>query len=506
MSQKWVIRITVLVLIAALSWQRYTLFQHFNAVYTDDDQTTMWLAATDLAQGNIHTPFFYGQNYNNMLVAWLCAIPIRLGLSVVDVFPIAANVVGVLPLIFVLLSFRKSGAHLLLLLTAFWLMLPSEFHLILSMGRGFAGGIVLLTAGWWLATYSDMWCKNIGIMLMLISPIMSKNVMMILAPLVLAQIIHQRKVWKTWTRYIPGVLLALVLAICISWYKQSTESQMVHHMWDMDLSFDYMRVGLEQLNVRLAYLAPFSPNGWLSLSVMLVLGLIFVVFKRDPRSWIVSFSVLFFILFSLVINKSADGTSNLFFPYTRLYVGVPISLMLAIGFGVPSRILKSKIAFVLILIGGMMGLGYLNHTIDDVVTTGIRESTGHVEITRIDNLCRECDNLEALRKRTHADVIVFIDKAAKYNYGCSALNHEMLTIHPGYDRRVWRTEELMKDTFPTVLWLDWSLQLDQHLIHHSGQVMEVDSTSFPAYLLVNNHQSLLEICRDNQLALPEILK
>ena len=63
----------IIVSIIVLAYRAW-LLHIFGFVYTDSDQTIMWIGAKHYSQGLFYEPRFYGQAYNTMLEA-LLAVP-----------------------------------------------------------------------------------------------------------------------------------------------------------------------------------------------------------------------------------------------------------------------------------------------------------------------------------------------------------------------------------------------------------------------------------------------
>lgn len=460
------------------------------------------MAAQDIAKGQIHTPFFYGQLYNNMLSAWLAVPLLWLNISPQVAVPIASNAIGFIPIVFiVMLLIRKRSISAAVVALSIWLLIPIDYQLVGSMARGFSGGLAILSIGiyFWFASNKRLG-QNVGLLLMGVSPILNPNALLFLLPILLVSWLEGRFTRLKWTYFGFGVGLIVITHLLSFIYKKTNIAHAIHHAWTLEFSFDVWQKGLHNIAIQLTHVFPFAYNGFVTLFGLVIFTLLIWKYNRkSPWSWALLASLLVVIL-SLGLNKAADGSSNLFFPYSRMYLGLPLVLILALGYSLPVK-LPGRVLLILVVIGFASTFLKVNN-IERRVEKGVKYNEGKVEVTMIDLLCHRCEVLKQLVDTLNADIVVFYNKTAKYNYGCTVVLDSFVSIHPNYDRRIWEYHNKMTTVYDRILWLDWNLSLDTVLNRTKGVFTKVENVSFPAWIHTENTQSLEEIYLQNDLVLP----
>ncbi|MFT7591685.1 MAG: hypothetical protein ACI9UJ_001614, partial [bacterium] len=209
-------------------------------------------------------------------------------------------------------------------------------------------------------------------------------------------------------------------------------------------------------------------------------------------------TVILFLLATLSLNKTLDGTYSTFFPYSRMYLALPFVLVLALHFVVTS---KRAIVTYLIFVVGVVGFVYQLYDVPIKAKASVRGNTGVVQVIRIDKLCLECVEMSAMQDRYEADLLVFHYKTDEYTYGCKALQPSLQTLYPEYDRRYWSFAKHADTAYNTVLFLDWSLKLPEVLTKFEGNFKAIEGIHYPAFLMTDNSQSIIELYTVNSLRL-----
>ncbi|MFT5725333.1 MAG: hypothetical protein ACI9JN_002458 [Bacteroidia bacterium] len=483
---------------------RILVHVHFNSVFVDGDQTITWLSAVDKANGLWYTPYFYGQFYNISMEAILSAPFIALGGKVQHVVPIVSNIIGVLPyFIGAFYLVRKQAVVPAIGLICLGIILPAQYHFVTAMARGFSGGLAVFSFGFLLTGSKHSVIRIIGFTCLFSSYLVNPNVLIIMVPLALLWfynliLIKQLRGIKT----ILPIVLGLVGTICVYFWIQQFNNPMysVHNLWKLHVSWDYFAKSIKSLDARFLYLFPFLPKiGSLVLgTLVLILG--YLIFKKNRTGVVVVGLTILFILSTLALNKTMDGTDSTFFPYSRMYLALPF--VLSLGYYLLLKEVKNKKRHVVVLVViGLVGLVYQFSDVPKKAIVSVRKNSGVVQVLRINKLCVECEKLKSLQQKFNADVMVFHSKTDEYLYGCKALEPSISTLYPKYDRRYWTFAKHADTVYNTVLFLDWSLQLDEKMIEYTGTFKHLKNLPYPAYLLSNNTESIIDLYRNNNFAL-----
>lgn len=296
---------------------RVLVHVYFTGVYVDGDQTISWLGAVDKANGDWYTPYFYGQFYNISVESILSAPFIAMGFGVASVVPIISNMIGVAPFLFgAWFLYRRKLKNTAVILLCLCIILPAQYHFVTAMARGFAGGLAVFAVGLWLTGYQAKIIRPIGYALICVSYIVNPNVLIILAPLSLVWLLNIKNEdgRLTFNRLLP-VLIGIGLAsITFLWIQSFNVAHYeVHRLWNLEVSFSYLRKSLESLDARFLYLFPFLPKiGSLLLVLLVAINVILIVKKKRYEAGVMALSIVFVVV-TLAVNKTSDGTYSTFF-------------------------------------------------------------------------------------------------------------------------------------------------------------------------------------------------
>ncbi len=490
------------ILLISFVFLQIQIYLNFNGVYVDGDQTISWLSAVDKANGNWYTSYFYGQFYNISLEAIFSAPFIAMGFPVHKVVPITSSIIGALP--FLLGSFyflKKRQYELANLVLCIGLILPVQYHFMTVMSRGFSGGLALLSIGFFLLSFRKYALQYLGFTLMFFSYFVNPNVLIVLVPLITFKLLSNIFEKKTFDKRfyviaILGILSALGLLQIVN--LQNHPNYVVHHLWDIVIRWEYFVENVQTIDSRFSNLFPFfKKHGSLYIAVF-VLTTGYYVVKKNQKAWLLSLSTLCFLLVTLAVNKTTDGTLSTFYPYSRMYLGLPFLLILVYHVLFEKKSDNTKRLLVIAFVG-LIGGTFSIIGVPEQSKVTVRKNSGVVQVIPIDRLCKTCDDIEKLQQKTDADLVVFYYKTDEFIYGCSALNNEFNAIYPEYDRRYWTFKEFGLTPYRTILFLDWSVTLDKKLIQYNGELTKLEGVHFPAYLLRNNTQSVVDLFEQNNL-------
>ena len=255
---------------------RVHLLFNFQFDIADIDQMILWHGVKDYAAGIFHEPFFYGQDYNLMVEAFLAVPLIWLGIKPQVALPIITLLLSLLPFIlFGIFFLRQQNLIAATLLFAWPAFMPIEYTMIASMPRGFVSGIAVASLAsfclqnpssiWsnvWLAIVApvSLWiCPNSSILLAFIVPYLwTKN-------------------WKRWQFYVlPSVRknkpVALGLTFCVLACLAALGHSRIYSGLD-HVFFSYTR-------------------NWLSVPIVMALSVGLLINKNLGRVWLLSAIIL----------------------------------------------------------------------------------------------------------------------------------------------------------------------------------------------------------------------
>ena len=456
-------------------------FHHFAKSHADSDQTLFWLYARDLSEGQFRTPFLYGQDYNIPLESILAAPGVYLGANPMALLPLIGLLMQLIPfLLLAHLAHKRKNylSALLCLLTA--ILLPVEWS-IMSMPRGFIGGIFLAAiAAYLLLRFQSRKSHILGYFLAGLALLVSPNAVILLLPALLVLLLN--KAPKIGEALLAGIPLALCY-IGLQWFINYHQPCLVHQSWNIEWTAGYFTQAMSHFPAFFKALFPiFYEMGVLIL--LLLVGIIILAIRTKNRVVLAaSFILLLFILFSLGINKVNDGTASVFFPYSRMFLALPYACLLLIiysekkGYKPTARVLAS-IAFLAIAgfsVEQVLGSQRINRA--------MQTNSDVVQLFQNKSLQKDCESLQELLHDQNAELLVVLSKADQYVFGCDALNH-LKTLHPNYERRWWLEQQYRPINLKEVVILDWNNEISQYL--EPEAYLKIDS-SWPAYKVVQSN-------------------
>jgi|GEM_PF-444044 len=330
-GEKWIYPIT---LVAFLCLRAFA-YSYFSCNYTDSDQCVMWQMADDFAHFRFHTPFFYGQLYSSGLEAWLAAPFIWLGIPVYRSVPLVTALMSTLPWIWMSQLARKrsgnlAGSAILCLSLAF----PISWLQTTYISRGFMQSVFLTSFATRLIDRSRLWF-NVGLILMGWGLMQNANGLLLLpgifpiwitafrrfagiksTPVRQAAVNSIRLVW-------PATLGLILLGITYATLKSQHPEWMIHATVQTNFSWQVFSESIQRYNWFLQHTyggrPPLLGCGLIALAVLLVAT------PTSKNQWLGFFGILLLPLALLAVEKTTDGTENIFFGYGRFFLAIPFA-------------------------------------------------------------------------------------------------------------------------------------------------------------------------------------
>lgn len=140
----------LLILIIYTIIEKLMVYAKFGALYTDEDQCILWLAADELIHGHFREPCFFGQAYNSCLEGWL-SIPFLIsGLDYYQAIPLTTLLMSVIPFLLLLIYYFKKKEIFTTIAILFILLIFSlDYKLISVLPRGFITGVFCFGIGYY---------------------------------------------------------------------------------------------------------------------------------------------------------------------------------------------------------------------------------------------------------------------------------------------------------------------------------------------------------------------
>ncbi|MGV9013058.1 MAG: hypothetical protein ACOH13_10735 [Flavobacteriales bacterium] len=415
--------------------------------YTVDDLTVVWMAANDYAHGVFHEPFFYGQDYGVMLEGLLAAPFVRLGADPIIAVPVVMAVLAMLPYwSFASYEYHRRNLSAAIFFAAIPILLPVEH----GLQNTNLNGLAILALYPWIAGLvpSPKRSAMIGAVLAA-SAFVNLNALVAVAAFGTYFLLGTGKDRLQWLWATCGAVPVLLFSWWCMHFYATRDVQVVHTVFDWRMVFHSSLIpeALQQLDDHFAWLCPiWWPNGQVVL--WLLAGIMVVFFRqgRKPAAWALA-AAWTTIFISFGFAKIHDGTLSILFPYSRMFLVVPLILGWAFArsgtwetgrlFWIPAIALASMLTFTL----------RFEHAAPLWAET-IKEQKGvPINIRRVDKVRADCRVLGQYAQETSAEVVVLErpsnpGQALVLNMGCPECEPSLPpTYMPNGDRRVWRIEE-----------------------------------------------------------------
>jgi len=476
-------------LLACVVAYRFYVLDVFAFRFIDSDQAIMWLGTTDYAAGIFHEPRFYGQDYNTMLESLLaiplywCGVPLYLAL------PVITTLLTLLPFVLLaVLTFRKRSQAAGLLILLIPLLLPFEYDMMTSLPRGFVTGIAVSSACLAAVFYPDSRkALFFAGLFCVLGYSVNANAAIISLPCLLYLFVHNFRNRSFYIFCGTGIVAGAGIHLAIAGFYLLHPHYVVHS-YVLTYESQFLLHGLSGMDKFFNPVAPiFWKNGFLVLPLFLLFA--WLLYRKNNKAAALSFLLIpFMIIATLGLSKVHDGGPSAFFSLSRMYLGIPVLLALAVSF-FPIRTAKWQI---FILLHPVLLVVLKVQNTRDYIGGELKEN-GTFKITTVPKLRKRCDDLNRLAQQLDVELIVIGDHGYYdfYAYGCPACDEQFpRTLRPGSDRRAWRVADEENRVYDRLLIVD-----EQRKLHEEyGNVSAVAGTT-DAYLVTGNAKPLRELLR-----------
>ncbi|MFT4525333.1 MAG: hypothetical protein ACI85F_001486 [Bacteroidia bacterium] len=438
---------------------------NFGFLYTDLDQTVLWNGAMDYSRGIFREPFFYGQAYNYMLEAFLAVPLLWLDVPAYKALPIITSVLSIFPFaIFGFLLMRKGHSFWAFLTLTFPITLTIEYGLLTTMPRGFVQAH-LFAPLLFLPLLEPSNSKN-AIVLFVASGacwIANSSSILIVAPIILWVFLHQFRSPHFYLSSLAVVPFIIVDYMAKGFYKAHPE-RVLHSVGGLRLDAQTFLDNLSNSHL-FEHLFPFL-SGWGILYPVVFALFALIAWRADlKKEFAVIVSIIIMMAFTLAIPKVHQVYENagVFFTSIRLYLFIPILLVLSGFLTFRNRQIPQWAVIVLLFLSGIMTFTKRarTHAKVDQIT-----SSTSFPIAANQDLFNRWDELKEIATEHKVDLIIHENENGwHYVFDSYVFNplvqHEhlskpVISVTVNGDRRTWLYAEAVESK--TILLNGFSLK------------------------------------------------
>ncbi len=405
---------------------RLVLLFGFGFQYVGDDDGVIWSGAVDYGHGIFREPYFYGQDYGPMLEALVAAPFVRLGLPIHLVMPICTTLLAMLPFwSFGLWHLKHDRSLAAMAFVAVPVLLPVEYGLVTTITRGFVTGVALLFV---LPIVLDN-CRNgwrdvlIGATLAAAWFVNPNSVVFAVAFAVWYVLNYDgRRTTRAAMMMIAGAFPLLLAQSAAQRYCSVHPERIVLTLydWKMDFHPEGILESMGMLEKHFAWLFPLLwPLGQLTFWAVPLLIIVFLIRGSRRVALALTFS-LAVVVYSFCFAKTHDGYLNVFFPYARMYLAMPVLLAWSVAALLPSHSNRSWTvpALVILCAGSLMVKVQRFHS---VLQDHLDHQVEFVFERRIDVLWSDAMYLRRVAQENHVGLIVAMDYPAMTRHSSAVI-------------------------------------------------------------------------------------
>ena len=434
---------------------RYQVLLDFAYVFIDLDQVLLWSAADEALKGRIHEPRFYGQAYNTMVEGLLGAPLVAGGFPYHIALPSVTSVLAFAPFVLLSLVSAHAGNRLsAFVIAALPVLLPLRYEMITSIPRGFVPGVFLAALACCLDLAKRTRARTFVFGLLLVLAVSANpNASIVALPVGLQYWIRR---WKSAELYVWGGI-GLLMGVVIHWlsvgFYYVNPAHLVYTTSPDAMQFRIAALveGMANVSRHFGDLVPVASGNVAVLAIVFAL-LLFALYRIGDRASFVALLVgVLFALASLGFKRTHFGDESVFWPLSRMYLGLPILLAMGLVWlehGARTRLSWRPPAWPLLVLAGLVVsvAAWKTANVGPVVEANL-ELTNRASVMplRVDRVEESCADLVSLASKTGSELVVFVNSLEVLAYGCEAVAggrlRTLLVQHWVSERRTWRILE-----------------------------------------------------------------
>lgn len=447
-------------LVVLLVIDRISHLYLFSFKYADGDQTILWLGTIEMLQGHFHEPAFYGQSYNTFFEGIIALPLVALGVPVYKALPIVTALLATFPFVLFAFLVKEKNKIAALIFLAIPLLLPSEYIMLTQLPRGFVTGIFGASISVAVLLFGKENTKSHYLLSGIVggfSLVLNPNSVLLLLPVYLYVFIKTEKKISMVLCSFLGIIPALVWLVYVSWFYTQHPNYIVHSLHYKSFSIDNFLQAISHFHELFYHLFPFV----LFAGVAIIPTMLFIAYKlnkKGEKTFALTLVVtVVFVFITFFSSKITDGTASIFFPYSRMFLGLPIVVGIGLYFLFKGIEIKTKpllwflgitLVFVVIKLSNINGRGEWNWY----------NNSGFVKIFKVEELKQDYTQIQHIADSLGVEMLIINEKNDILNYSTMALSNSRLkTISLSYERKGWLVEdEWRKVSFskPFLFWCE----------------------------------------------------
>lgn len=447
-------------LLIGLLVYRLVILLVFNLNWVDNDQTLFWLIAKDYSHGIFHQPFVYGQDYNYAIEAIIavpflwCGVPVHIAL------PLVTHLLAIAPFLSFAFYYKRNGrltAAVLVLTIS--LLLPNSYALITSMPRGFINGLALFAFWPWIEhIHNDRVRYALYGAVVAAAFAINPNVLFIAVLLTGMQYANSQNRSTAIVMFLCGASIpALLHVAALRWADQHAD-QILHFSWNLQWTADYFKQAFSPAQFFffkgvVPLTEQYAAYAWFIFPALMG----YAFYKRKYLLAFLMATICVGVIVSFGINKVNDGTSSVFFPLSRMFLALPLVLVVFVAelIGETNR---STFRFAAVLIAGVF-LGINLQRVNASIEQEVNNHAIPLSVKSIGELQSQTAQLNSFAKSN--SIFRFAGMGYPMAYGDfqiiffagAAWNDDFPTVAlPEYERRKWESEKIMEISARHTVW------------------------------------------------------
>lgn len=484
------------IVLAAVLFDRGALTVRFGWERVGSDDAIFWNVAADIAKGDLHEPFLYGQNYNPALESLLAVPLLWCGMSPFKAFPIITSLLALLPfLAFGYYHMRRREFAQAVIITGVPLLLPVEFGLMTTISRGFVTGIAVLAALPTVLSIRSAVVRDVTLgTLLSFAVAINPNALVPGVPLFVHYALSSRTPVRSALRSMLGAIPPMIALFLAMRFYAMDPDRIIHRLDDWRLVFYWkgLPIGLQQLDRHFSWTTPvWWPTG--HVIIWMVLGVLITALIRRNRALACALgSMLVLILFSFGFTKVHDGFEHPIFPFSRMFLALPLVLSWALARSSFSPRM-GRLVLAGMLVAAPLYTAIKWHGSPAIITRWMQDQEA-LPVKEIDSrsIQRDLASLRAIIADRPVDLMIFLREPALHHsmllaYGAAAVDPGLPpTLFMGKDRRIWRRREETTAVRTNVLIIGGDPVQWQRSTEGPLSMEEVPCPAGPAHLITGN--------------------
>jgi hypothetical protein len=479
-------------MVMMLAADRVLMLRQFFFRYTDPDQSLLWYAAREFAEGRFREPSFPAQSYLSSGEALLAAPLIRAGIQPYYALPIVSVLLVTIPWVLLLIAAWRRRAWLAgLLVAALPLALPNEYLMLSGIPHGMTPGIVVAALAAFLALTGTGPGRLFVVGLLCSLAFGLNQTSALLTVPLLAHVVLRRKAGLAWLTV--GLAVGSVYPLLTRYFYSTHPAYRFHPDPVFTYSFEDLLTAITHIGRYLDHLGFWFLKAPIVAILALAIPAAMLIASRRHSYALPATLALVLPLASFGLHKAADGSYSVFFAYTRLYIALPLLAALLILLAQDVIPLKwgNKATLAALLITALAAGSFAGRSLvmerDIRQAVAVNDAFPIIAADRLPRVLEECRTIFRLVDSYAADLVVYAVNST-LPYACGTLAYgTFATLNPAYERRSWRLLEERGKLRSRMMIVEAGDRLCRVGAKHLSRCERI-STSYPSVVIAEFHR------------------